>query len=75
MSPTWVCLAASSRDKNHAKSCQPDWVCFQTSPGCSRGPLAHLSVASSFFEFWNMVNTFDLCERAEFQNSEILIFI
>jgi hypothetical protein len=42
MSPTWVCLAASSRDKNHTKLCQPDRVCFQTSPGCSRGPLAPL---------------------------------
>jgi hypothetical protein len=42
MSPTWVCPAASSRGKSHAKSCQPAWVCFQTSPGCSRGPLAPL---------------------------------
>jgi hypothetical protein len=51
MSPTWVCPTASSRRKSHAKSCQPTWVCLQTSPGCSRGPCTTLLFGSSEFEF------------------------
>jgi hypothetical protein len=41
-SPTWVCLAASYRGNPMPRSCQPAWVCLQTSLGCSRGPLAPL---------------------------------
>jgi hypothetical protein len=55
MSPTWVSPAASSRGKTHAKLCQPALVGFQTSPGCSRGPLVplyYLSQVNLSFRTW-----------------------
>jgi hypothetical protein len=61
------------------KSCQIMSNGFGSSSNFTRASKgsfgATLSIGPSGFEFRNKVNAFDLCEGADFQKTEILVFI